>query len=594
MKNEPTIPRAEYPRPQFQRATWRNLNGPWSYRFDFGQSGVARKWHESHGFEDTIVVPFCPESQLSGVHHTDFIPAIFYHREIEIPVDWDGKRILLHFGAVDTICTAYIDGREVGIHYGGMSSFSFDITGAVQAGQRHQLVVHAADDVRSGLFGGGKQCQQFASRGCMYTRVTGIWQTVWLEAAGMEGLRSCRVTPDFDAGAFAFTPVFFPGTAGRRWSVEVFAGDKLVAEGSFAAADGMPAVLPVNEVHPWEPGNPFLYDMVFRVFDADGAEIDRVAGYGGLRKIAVEGNRVLLNNRPLFLRLVLDQGYYPDGIWTASSDAALRLDIELSMAAGFNGARLHQKVFEERFHYWADKLGYLTWGESASWSLDLRSAEARGNFLTEWSEVVERDVSHPSIIVWSPLNESIWPSREWIQALYPTPEAFEVYCRWVRDIYNRTKSVDPTRPVNDSSGYVHVKTDLWTVHPYRASVEELAQALFPADFPVMCHVPDLEMKAYHGQPYLANEVGGFMFIPPERRKFSEQAWGYHGMELADEDALCAKIAEQTEMMVADERIAGYCYTQLTDVEQEQNGVYNYDRTPKVTPGKLVRAFGKGR
>ncbi len=585
------IPRPEHPRPQFRRDAWVNLNGVWDYTFDFGNSGAdfGREWHKSTGFDAEITVPFAPESALSGVNHRDFIPAIWYHRRIAIPAGWEGKRILFHAGAVDQIATVWIDGREAGVHYGGTVSFTFDITALVTPGREHHLVLRAADDQRSGRFGAGKQSPLHGSHACSYTRTTGIWQTVWLEAAAPEGLARCRIVPDLDNGAFAFLPEWFADCRSRRWRIEIKAGGTVAAAAEFAAGTAAPVILKLSEIHPWAPGAPFLYDVTYTVLDAGGNELERVESYAGLRKISVEGDRILLNNQPLFLRLVLDQGYYPDGNWTAPDDAALKRDIEIAMAAGFNGARLHQKVFEERFHYWADRLGYLTWGESSSWGLDLDSAEARGNFLLEWQEIVIRDLNHPSIIAWTPLNESRPPDPALLQAIFPTPAKLEIYRRWVRDLYDATKRIDPTRPVNDSSGYLHVKTDLWTVHLYRPDAAQLAEALFPAAGGVYRHAPDFE-TGYRGQPYLNDEFGGFMFIPPERARFAANTWGYHGLDLKNEDELCALIAAQVDLMTGDKRLSGYCYTQLTDVEQEQNGLYNYDRTPKVPSGKLARIF----
>ncbi|NLZ63079.1 MAG: beta-glucuronidase [Lentisphaerae bacterium] len=582
-------PRPEHPRPQFFRPDWINLNGWWSYRFDFGQSGIAQGWQHSTGFEQQILIPFAPESELSGVAYRDFIPAIFYHRIIVIPPEWSGSRILLHFGAVDQIATIYIDGQEISRHYGGSSSFTVDLTESVRPGVEHHLVVQAVDDVRSGLYGGGKQCPDYHSRSCHYTRTTGIWQSVWLEKVALTGLKSCRIIPDLDNGAFIFAPVFHAAEPGNLLQIGVWAGNELAASGKMHPSPGATISLPLEVLETWSPDTPFLYDIRFQLTDASGAEIDYVESYAGMRKISIAGDRIFLNNQPLYQRLVLDQGFYPDGLWTAPSDAALKKDIELSMEAGFNGARLHQKVFEERFHYWADRLGYLTWGEFPSWGLKLANPEAQLNFLVEWSEVVARDANHPSIITWSPLNESYMPDSRYLRGVFPNQEALESYRRFIRRIYNLTKQLDCTRPVNDSSGYLHVLTDLWTVHCYRSNAEKLLQSLFPEDSPVMMHNPEFEC-GYTGQPYLADEIGGFMFIPPGRSKFTEKSWGYYGLELKNEDEFCTAIAEQVQVLLQEPRIAGFCYTQLTDIEQEQNGIYNYDRTPKAAPHKIRQAI----
>jgi len=586
------IPRSEYPRPQFFRENWINLNGVWTYEFDPGKSGMDRALYESKGFKDKIIVPYCPESRLSGVAHTDFIQSMFYHRKLTIPKDWNGKRILLHFGAVDYACEAFIDGWSVGIHCGGTVSFTFDITKFVKAGKTHNLVLSVRDDQLSGVQPYGKQCYLYGSCGCSYTRTTGIWQTVWMEAVAMDGLKSCRIVPDLDAKAFHFTPEFFLDQPGRSLRVTVCDGRKKVTSVTVPANSAVPFTVELGRsVKTWSPESPFLYDIKYELIEADGSVADVVTAYAGLRKIHIENNQIYLNNKKIFLRLVLDQGFYPEGIWTAPTDADLKKDIELSMAAGFNGARLHQKVFEERFHYWADKLGYLTWGESSSWGTMCFSGnsaqyeakeywQSAFNFISEWRQIVLRDLNHPSIIAWTPANET------WIGANQ------SIYRRLMTEIYDLTRSIDPTRPVNETSGYHHVKTDLWTVHLYCPDVKTFAENVLPKDKPV--YMRDSE-TGYTGQPYLIDEIGGFMFIPPDRQKFAKNTWGYHGLDLKSGNELCAKIAEQIKFLLDNQdKIAGYCYTQLTDVEQEQNGVYNYDRTEKVPAKQLAAAFRDGK
>ena len=582
------LPRPEYPRPQMVRDEWINLNGRWRFCFDFGNSGIDRKVESSpECFDREIIVPFCPESELSGIGYRDFMAAVYYRREIEIPAGWSGKRILIHFGAVDTIATVYIDGAPVTTHYGGMTGFTADVTGFVTPGRTHVLVVRAEDDLRSGNWGGGKQSHIYRSHGCHYTRVTGIWQTVWMEPVAMTGFKRCYVSGDPANGSVTVSARFHAAPQGLRWRVAASLRGIPVGAAEGAAGEGATLTVPLSRRELWEPGNPVLYDLEFTLVDGKGAVVDRFTGYTGLRSIEIRGNKFYLNGRELFQRLVLDQGYYPDGIWTAPSDAALKYDIELAMKAGFNGARLHQKVFEERYLYWADKLGYLTWGESSSWGLVYQHAEARYNFLRQWLEIVDRLKDHPSIIVWTPLNET---AREgWSR---PREEPKELYHRWVIDLYDVTRQLDPTRPVNDSSGWCHAKTDLWTVHPYRPGAKEFRETIAPADGGVMVTNPNFEVP-YQGQPYLIDEFGGFKYTP-STGSAQGGGWGYHGIEIKDGDAFCDKIREQVEVMLADERVAGYCYTQLTDVEQEQNGICFYDRTPKVPLEQLAAIFGRSR
>lgn len=577
-----SIPRPEHPRPQFFRASWVNLNGEWSYVFDFGKSGKQKDFPQSMGFEGKITVPFCPESPLSGVNYKDFIEALWYQRFIDIPGQWAGKKVILHFGASDYQTEVFIDGRSAGKHWGGTSSFSFDITAYVRAGQRHSLVVSVVDDLRSGEQPAGKQCPDFTSRDCHYTRTTGIWQTVWMEAVPEFGLESCHIIPDLDQKCFFIVPRFMNLTKGLRLRIAVREADKTVSTAYVAAGQNVVCSLQLPDPKPWSPESPFLYDIELAVFDSSGDEIDRVSSYAGLRKIHIEGNRIFLNNEPFYLRLVLDQGFYPDGIWTAPSDSALKRDIELAQKAGFNGARLHQKVFEERFHYWADRMGYLTWGESSSWGLDLSSPAAARNYLVEWREIIVRDRNHPSIIAWTPFNEA-W-SRE---------EALE---RLIVDAYEMTKSLDQTRPVNDSSGGFHFRTDLWTEHTYEQNPQKLLDLLTISEEKGVWRRSAENGAPYRGQPYLIDEYGGIKWIPTPELQYAEDSWGY-GDEPETLEEFYTRLEDLTEVILNLGHIAGFCYTQLTDIEQEQNGIYNYDRSEKFDMDrirKILTQSGKFR
>jgi beta-galactosidase/beta-glucuronidase len=570
------IPRPEHPRPQFMRDDWINLNGPWTYMLDPGKSGMQRGFQNSAGFDGTIIVPFCPESALSGVGHIDFIECMWYQRRIDVPADWTGKLVLLHFGGVDYECEAFIDGQSVGRHWGGTVSFTFDITRHVSPGQSHNLVLYVRDDTRAGNQPGGKQCPDYASRICHYTRTTGIWQTVWLEAVDPHGIRSAQIVPDLDGERFIVTPTFHAVRRDLSFRVTLCEGDEIVGQETVPAVNGAPGIVSMAAPRVWSPADPHLYTLELAVVDETGEAIDRVESYAGLRKVHVEGNRIFLNNEPYYLRLVLDQGFYPDGIWTAPSDEALRHDIELSFAAGFNGARLHQKVFEERFHYWADRLGYLTWGESSSWGLDLKEPVSARNFLGEWREIVMRDRNHPSIIAWTPFNET-WDTGDRRQ-----------HNRVHIDAYEMCRSLDPTRPVNDASGYSHARTDLWTVHTYTQDPAELAEQLGLKDGQPFRNFPDRE-PPYEGQPYLVDEFGGIKWIPEDRRPYADNSWGY-GQGPRTLDEFYARLEGQVRVLRNLPHVCGFCYTQLTDVEQEQNGVYNYDRTAKFDMERVAAIF----
>ena len=358
-----------YPRPQFKRTEWLSLNGIWSCCIDNAESGMARGLAGSKGFDTPVRIPFCPESRLSGLEHTDFINSIWYHRRFTVPGHWAGKELILHFGGVDYECEVFIDGMSVGRHTGGAVSFELDVTSLLTAGKTHELVVYAVDHIRSHLQCFGKQSVSYANEKANYTRTTGIWSDVWLEPVSSGGLRSCCIIPDYDGGTFIFRPSFRNVSAGNHFRIALYDGSSCVSERIVPCAEGIPIAVTPDEPKEWSPQNPFLYDICYTVTDASGKVIDKVTAYAGLRKFHIEGGRCFLNNRPIFLRFVLDQGFYQDGIWTAPDDDAIRHDIELAMRAGFNGARLHQKIFDERYHYHADRLGFLTWGEFPDWGM---------------------------------------------------------------------------------------------------------------------------------------------------------------------------------------------------------------------------------
>lgn len=568
------LPRAEYPRPQFERQEWINLNGTWDFEFDFGKSGMDRELFKAGSLSQEITVPFCPESELSGIGHTDFINCVWYRRDISIPEEWNGKNIYLNFGAVDYAAEIFIDGILAGRHYGGSSSFSIDLSGHVEAGKIHNLVIRVEDNQRSGEQSVGKQCSTFNSAGCFYTRTTGIWQTVWMEAVDRHGLKRVTMRPDIDQCQLMVMPEFY-SESDCTLEVSVKDNGKTVARKSVPCSNHACIVFPLKKMKLWSPEDPFLYDMDFHVKDAGGNVLDHVKSYAGMRKIHISDGKVYLNNREYFQRLVLDQGFYPDGIWTAPSDEALRHDIELAKAAGFNGARLHQKVFEERYFYWADRLGYLTWGEGPSYGMNVNNEIAARNFLSEWLEIVVRDRNHPSLVTWTPFNET-WDSQD---GTYP---------RFVRDIYAETKAADPTRPINDASGDDHVMTDIWSVHNYEQDGDKLKEqlALTEGREPYRHSYEKEFLAVYGGQPYILDEFGGIGWMSPEERKHS---WGYGNLPQTEEE-FYSRLDKMVKAVASLEHIAGFCYTQLTDVEQEKNGIYKYDRTEKLDIEKVRHIF----
>ena len=575
-------PRAEYPRPQFERADWMNLNGEWSFTLDLADTGHERDFVNSKGFDGKIIVPFAPESKLSGIEHKEFINAVWYQRTIQIPAQWKGKNVKLNFGAVFYESEIFIDGKFVGRHYGGSDSFSFDITEFVADGKEHNLVVHAESDLRSEDLPSGKQSHKLYSHVCMYTRTTGIWQTVWMEAVNPCGLERVQVFTDIDQNQIVVTPTFYNLANGNRFCISVKDGGKVVAKADVVASQGIPVVVPLKKPKLWSPESPFLYDVVYEVKDAAGNVLDKVDAYVGMRKIHIDGTQIYLNNKQYYQRLVLDQGFYPDGVWTAPSDEALRGDIEMSMAAGFNGARLHQKVFEERFYYWADKLGYLVWGEMASWGKNSSSVAAARNFISEWTNVVVRDRNHPALVTWTPFNE------EW-------EATTNQMGRFLTDVYELTRKLDPSRPVNTVSGGLYVISDFCTTHSYQQDGEKLHKMLFDGEkfyqpqAPGKINANTLDHLYYDGKvPYIIDEFGGIKCA--EANPSKENAWGYGDAAITKED-FYKRLESQVKAIVShSDKICGFCYTQLTDVEQEQNGIYYFNRKAKYDMERVRKIF----
>lgn len=575
MSHGTTLPRPQYPRPQWVRNEWLNLNGPWQFEFDHGASGRSRSLHTASAFGQTILVPFCPESRLSGIEYKDFMHAVWYRRTVDIPSHWSGRRVILHFGAVDYSAEVWVNGKSVGTHRGGYSSFSFDITEAVQPGE-NVVTVCAEDDVQSRRQPRGKQSAEFFSHGCDYTRTTGIWQTVWLESVPMTYAHSVRVHPDPD-NACVHLDVHIVGPRSGTLSLKAtasFAGKAMGIQSVRVNADNVRMTIPLAEVHLWEPGVGRLYDLAVEL--GEGASgIDKVQSYFGLRTVTLVDRKILINGKPVFQRLVLDQGFYPDGIYTAPTDEALKRDIEIAMGLGFNGARLHEKMFEPRYLYWADKLGYLVWGEHANWGLDISTAEGLECFLPEWMEGLARDVNHPAIVGWCPFNET-WDGFSRNNARQDD----EV----LRIVYEVTKQYDPSRPVIDTSGNFHVVTDIFDVHDYEQNTETFAARYAPMAQGGEPFVNYGDRQRYEGQPYFVSEYGGIWWNP---NQMGEDGWGY-GDRLTSEAEFLRRYEGLTSTLLQNPAICAFCYTQLYDVEQEVNGLYTYAREPKFNPEVIRR------
>ncbi|MCL2812144.1 MAG: beta-galactosidase [Clostridia bacterium] len=570
------LPRPEYPRPQMVRDRWMNLNGEWEFEMDHGKSGRPRKRYEANGLDGKILVPFCPESKLSGIGHTDFMACVWYSRAFEVPDGWRSERVLLHFGAVDYKAEVWINGVSTGTHKGGYSSFYFDITEHLAPGT-NRVTLCAEDDVRSGLQPRGKQSDKYHSYSCLYTRTTGIWQTVWLECVPQTYIGSLKYIPDPDNGCIHIEASFKGGADGCAFVASAAFGTKKMGDGNaVVTGDRANITIHLSEKHLWEPGAPNLYDLQLSL-EKGGRRLDTVSSYFGLRSVKLKDRKIWINDKPVFQRLVLDQGFYPDGIYTAPTDEALKKDIEIAIGLGFNGARMHEKMFEPRYIYWADKLGFLLWGEHANWGLDITTAAGLANFLPEWMETLERDFNSPAIIGWCPFNET-WdmPCKSGHGNIAQDDEVLRI-------VYLVTKALDKTRPVIDTSGNYHVVTDVFDIHPYEQDV-----AKFSAFFEPMKHGGEAfntfpDRQTYQNQPYFVSEYGGIWWNPGQ---MDDKSWGY-GARPATEEEFFQRYEGLTHTLLDNPHICAFCYTQLYDVEQEVNGLYTYDRKPKFDP-EMIR------
>lgn len=577
----PNVPRPEYPRPQFVRDQWLCLNGEWQFEKDRGDSGEARGL-KARELESKIIVPFCPESELSGVGDTDFLNAVWYRREVTIPAEWGEKDVLLRFQACDYDTTVWIalpDGtsREVVRHRGGFTPFHANLEGITKGGDTITIIVRARDYAQP-VQPRGKQSQIYQNHACLYTRTTGIWQTVWMEPVPKCYLRRPRLTPNVAHGIIRIEQPLTGPREGLFLRVTLSDDQGVVIQKQIEAESDMIPYLaleiPDARRRLWNIEDPFLYDVLIELVDESGNVEDRLQSYAGLRSVTIVGKAVKINGQSVFQRLVLDQGYYEDGLMTAPSEEALINDIKLSIAAGFNGARLHQKVFEERFLYHCDKMGYLVWSEFPDWGLrgqDDNILKPEITCAAQWTECVERDYSHPSIVGWCPLNETYEEIRSHISLLDDATHA----------MFWGTKAIDQTRPVLDASGYSHriPETDIYDCHDYEQDPKKFAKNQEglavgkpyyngPKDKPWSIH--------YRGQPFFVSEFGGIWWRPQTDVK---QSWGYGKRPRTIEEfytrfeGLCGVLLDNPDMF-------GYCYTQLTDVFQEENGIYNFDRSLK--------------
>ncbi len=575
--------RFEHPRPDRLRDSWCTLNGAWDFAFDRNNMGKKEKWYKNLPATHKIEVPFCYQSKLSGIGSDEACDVVWYSRAFTVPTDMN-KRRLLHFGAVDYKADVWLDGQYLGGHEGGYTPFVFDISDLTQSGQVCTLTVRCEDRLDFDQ-PRGKQSFRPEPFECWYTPVTGIWQSVWLEGVGEIYPTDIRLTPHVETSSIKVEVTLnelAPNTVLRLTAS--FHGDIVALQDVHITTDRYIATemyLRHNErlegIHLWRPGLPDrLYDLKVETL-VGGKEEDCVGTYFGMRKIEIIGSKITINNDVTYQRLILDQGYWPDGLLTAPSDDALRKDVELTLAMGYNGARKHQKFEDPRYLYWADKMGLMVWGElpSAYW---LRDSEKR-NMMRDLSEAIRRDYNHPALIAWVPLNES-W-GVPFIQTQKEAQQLNDM-------LYHMVHALDGTRFVSGNDGWEQAATDVVTIHDYHAWPENLSWAYESAEAMLSNNPGSSRMITavgyqHAGKPMLLTEYGGIAMA----KDSGDGNWGYNGAE-KDEAAFFKRFEAITNAFKRMPTMVGYCYTQLTDVFQEVNGLLDMDRNPKVSIDELRR------
>ena len=569
-----------HPRPQLTRAEWQDLCGEWEFAHDDENAGVLGGWWRGdRSFERTITVPFPPESAASGVHDSAPHPIVWYRRFFSAPV---GERLVLHFGAVDYAARVWVNGTEVGSHVGGHTPFQVDVTHVLVPGEQ-VVVVRAEDRLDDLTQPRGKQHWEPEPAGIWYHRTTGIWQPVWLEPVAAQHIATLEWTPSAAQSSVVVRATVAEPAAGLTLRVRLTAGERVLADDRYLV-DGVverEIRLPRNGVDhslEWWPDNPVLIDADVTLL-RDDVVVDEVASYFGLRDVGVQDGRFLLNGDRLFLRMVLAQGYWPTSHLAAPSEDALRREASLVKELGFNGVRVHQTVADPRFLYWCDRLGLVVWGEMANAYAYSPAGVAR--FTAEWLAVVRRDKSHPCVVTWVPVNES-WGTP----ALADDPRQRH----YLDALYHLTHAVDGTRPVISNDGWEHTTSDIWTVHDYSPSAGGLTarygtpaavSAAFGADWPGPRRIM-LGSATRDGQPLVLSEFGGLSYTPSS----GERWFGYR--TVADGPELVAAYERLVTALVSSDQVAGYCYTQLTDTEQEVNGLLTESREHKVDPAEIRR------
>ena len=575
-----TTPRPEYPRPILQRKQWLNLNGRWDFATDPDNDGIRNQWWNRDDWPQTITVPFCPNSPSSGVDIDPSVGTVWYHRAFELP-EWQSEDVALNIGACDYETQIYINGQQAGVHKGGYTPIHLSIGDYLSSGTNH-IVVRAAD---SDSWQQPRGKQEGTTRWPIdYDAVIGIWQSVWLEPVAAQHLINLGSHYDLQTQQLHLT-LGLSAPHNGRIEAKLVDAKTVISE---TAVDSqhrseIRLVMPIESAQLWSPEQPFLYDLELTLIDANQQIVDRVHSYAGLREISVKDGKHCLNGEPIYLRGILDQGYFPDGWYSAPDDQSLREDIELTKAMGFNFARKHQKAEDPRYLYWADKLGLLVWAEMPSGRIF--STELVTSLSEQWLDLLRRDRAHPSIIGWVPFNESwgVWHIQQ-------RPEQRAL----VDGLVKLTKALDQSRPVIGNDGWEYSSGDLWTLHLYHESARSLDDRLATL-------IDDPSQPVTQGErprngalagsdpshlPVLLTECGGVGF---EAEQQIENAFAYGDLPGTTEQ-LEQEIRQIMASIRASETLQGFVWTQLTDVQQEVNGLLNFDRTPKLPLATLREIF----
>ena len=575
-----------YPRPQFVRNHWLNLNGEWNFLFDDENQGEKEKFYNRFPPSKKIIIPFTYETKMSGICDERIHQNIWYQKEISITRIEENSRVILHFEGSDYITKLWINGNYVGMNRGGYHRFSFDITAYLHCGNNNFTI--KVEDSLSREQPRGKQRYKTESWKCWYIQSTGIWKTLWLEKVSKEYLMSSKVTPDYDDKNvnIILSTNINQDFQDYKIEIEILYKDCVKFNGSYSLEESrFECNIDISDdIKYWSLQTPNLYDVIYRLYKKD-ILIDEVFSYFGVRKISIQGSKILLNNQELYLRMILDQGYWKDSHLTPPDDDALLKDINLAISFGYTGIRKHQKIEDERFLYWCDMKGILVWNEMPN--CYIYTDVAVENFMTEWIYVVKQNYNHPCIMTWVPINES-WG--------IPSVKTNVQQQNYANALYYLTKSVDRTRPVISNDGWEHTISDIVTIHDYKQDSHLLYEEYNDSSFCVLNNEKEYNGihrlfsgdYGYHGQPVIMSEYGGIALK-------TEKGWGY-GKQVKNEEEIIKRFYDLTIAIKNTPYISGYCYTQLSDVQQEKNGLVDEKRNNKFSSAaiKIIQEINNNR